>query len=68
MAFFKNPNEGGYLGHLQSEGKKWVFGRRKSSPPKPEGSPDPGGVMVDASYPNVRAEHNLNHPSSQSPM
>ncbi|KAK5046245.1 hypothetical protein LTR84_008388 [Exophiala bonariae] len=57
MASFKQQNEGSYFGHVSAESKKWFFGKRKNSPPKPEGSPDPGGPLTaDDSYSNIKAE------------
>lgn len=67
MASFRSQNENSYLGHFSTEGKKWLFGRHKSSPTKPEGSPDPGGLLaLDASHPSVKAEPGLDNSNALS--
>ena len=47
-----------YLTQISGEGRKWLWGKRKSSSPtKPELSPDPDpGGLPDTSQPKFKAE------------
>jgi hypothetical protein len=64
----RSTNDGSIFGRFSSESIKLFSNRRKSSPTKPEGSPDPGGPpLSDNSHPNIKAEPDLENPLSQTP-